>query len=139
MNIFVDREFAGRESTRTGFAQSAEVPVLLPEEKLGVGLEMQYRGGGVLPGRNDTTKGLVIGPTLAWRPTKRARFAFSPLIGCSEHTPAVEVVVCRNPILRNFYLRLRAAGKPAKLALMATMRKLLIVLNTALKTDLSYV
>jgi hypothetical protein len=33
---------------------------------------------------------------------------------------------------------LRAAGKPAKLALTATMRKLLIVLNSALKTDLNY-
>jgi transposase len=43
-----------------------------------------------------------------------------------------------NPILRNFYLRLRAAGKPAKLALTATMRKLLIVLNSALKPDLRY-
>ena len=43
-----------------------------------------------------------------------------------------------NPILRNFYLRLRAGGKPAKLALTATMRKLLIVLNSSLKTDLSY-
>ena len=38
-----------------------------------------------------------------------------------------------NPILREFYQRLRAAGKPAKLALVATMRKLLIFLNTALK------
>ena len=39
-----------------------------------------------------------------------------------------------NPILRHFYQRLRAAGKPAKLALVATMRKLLIVLNSALET-----
>jgi hypothetical protein len=30
---------------------------------------------------------------------------------------------------------LRAAGKPAKVALTATMRKLLIVLNSALKRD----
>ena len=48
------------------------------------------------------------------------------------------VAAHHNPILRSFYLRLRAAGKPAKLALTATMRKLLIVLNSALKTDLSY-
>src|SRR5438132_10556341 len=43
LNIFVDREFGGRESTSAGFAQSIEVPVLLPEEKLEVGIEMQYR------------------------------------------------------------------------------------------------
>lgn len=33
--------------------------------------------------------------------------------------------VRRNPWLRAFYQRLRAAGKPAKLALIAAMRKLL--------------
>ena len=91
MNIFVDREFGGRQSTSAGFAQSVEVPVLLPEEKLEVGLEMQYRSGGEAPGRNGTIKGLAIGPTLAWRPTKNARFDLSPLIGTSDHTPAVDV------------------------------------------------
>jgi len=91
MNIFVDREFGGRQSTSAGFAQSVEVPVLLPEEKLEVGLEMQYRSGGEALGLNGTTKGLAIGPTLAWRPTKNARFDLSPLIGTSDHTPAVQV------------------------------------------------
>ncbi len=51
---------------------------------------------------------------------------------------AALVAARHNPILRSFYLRLRAAGKPAKVALTATMRKLLIVLNSALKPDLSY-
>src|SRR5207248_8730076 len=91
MNIFVDREFGGRESTSAGFAQSVEIPVLLPEEKLEVGLEMQYRSGGEALGLNGTTKGLAIGPTLAWRPTKKVRFDLSPLLGCSDHTPAVQV------------------------------------------------
>jgi transposase len=43
-----------------------------------------------------------------------------------------------NPILRDFYQRLRAAGKPPKLALTAVMRKLLIVLNSRLKPDQIY-
>jgi transposase len=34
-----------------------------------------------------------------------------------------------NPVIRTFYQRLRAAGKPAKVALTACMRKLLIILN----------
>jgi transposase len=38
-----------------------------------------------------------------------------------------------NPVLRVFYRRLRDAGKPAKLALVATMRKLLTILNAMLK------
>jgi transposase len=48
------------------------------------------------------------------------------------------VAARHNPILRAFYLRLRAAGKPAKVALTATMRRLLLVLNSALKPELSY-
>jgi hypothetical protein len=51
MNIFVDRDFGGSESTNAGFAQSIEVPVLLPEEKLELGLEMQYHSGGEKNGR----------------------------------------------------------------------------------------
>jgi transposase len=51
---------------------------------------------------------------------------------------AALVAARHNPILRGFYLRLRAAGKPAKVALIATMRKLLIVLNSALKADPLY-
>lgn len=38
-----------------------------------------------------------------------------------------------NPILRPFYQRLRANGKPFKVALIATARKLLTALNTALQ------
>jgi transposase len=51
---------------------------------------------------------------------------------------AALVAARHNPILRAFYRRLRAAGKPAKLALTATMRKLLIVLNSSLKPDPIY-
>jgi transposase len=38
-----------------------------------------------------------------------------------------------NPVLKPFYLRLRAAGKPAKVALVATARKLLTILNACSK------
>jgi transposase len=51
---------------------------------------------------------------------------------------AALVAARHNPVLRTFYVRLRAAGKPPKLALTATMRKLLIVLNSVLKSDLTY-
>ncbi len=91
MNIFVEREIGGRDSTSAGFAQSVEIPILLPEEKLEAGLEMQYRSGGETARGGGTTKGLAVGPTLAWRPLTRARFDLSPLFGCSDHTPAVEV------------------------------------------------
>ena len=91
MNIFVDREFGGGESISAGFAQSVEVPVLLSEERLEVGLEMQYRSGGETIEPERTIKGLVLGPTLAWRPTKSVRFDLSPLFGCSDHAPALQM------------------------------------------------
>ena len=40
-----------------------------------------------------------------------------------------------NPILSRFYQRLRAKGKPHKLALTAVMRKLLLALNHSLKPE----
>ena len=46
---------------------------------------------------------------------------------------AALVAARHNPPLRRFYQRLRAAGKPTKVALVAVMRKLLAILNTMLK------
>ena len=40
----------------------------------------------------------------------------------------------RNPVLREFYQRLLEAGKPKKVALTACMRKLLIILNSMVRT-----
>jgi len=39
------------------------------------------------------------------------------------------VAARRNPVIQDFYQRLRKAGKPNKVALVACMRKLLTILN----------
>jgi transposase len=44
------------------------------------------------------------------------------------------VAARHNPVIRRFYLRLRAAGKPAKVALTACMRKLLTILNAMMRS-----
>jgi transposase len=49
----------------------------------------------------------------------------------------VAAVRC-NPVLKPFYLRLRAGGKPAKLALVAAMRRLLLILNAILKSHTTW-
>ena len=41
------------------------------------------------------------------------------------------------PRLREFYLRLRAQGKAAKVALVAVMRKLLVILNARMRDQLA--
>jgi transposase len=43
------------------------------------------------------------------------------------------VAVQHNPVLRQFYGRLVAAGKPKKVALTACMHKLLLILNALLR------
>jgi transposase len=47
---------------------------------------------------------------------------------------AALVAARRNPVIQAFYARLRTAGKPAKVALVACMRKLLTILNAILRT-----
>jgi transposase len=39
-----------------------------------------------------------------------------------------------NPVLKSFYQRLLAQGKPKKLALVACMHKLLLILNAIMRT-----
>ena len=43
-----------------------------------------------------------------------------------------------NPVIRDFYQKLLAAGKPKKVALVACMRKLLVILNAMLKHRASW-
>ena len=51
---------------------------------------------------------------------------------------ATLVATQRNAVIRTFYLRLIAAGKPKKLALVACMRKLLTILNVMVRTAQSW-
>lgn len=46
---------------------------------------------------------------------------------------AVVCAIRRNPVIRPLYARLREAGKPAKVAMVACMRKLLIMANALLR------
>lgn len=51
---------------------------------------------------------------------------------------AALVATKRNAVIRAFYLRLLATGKPKKLALVACMRKLLTILNTMVRTNTTW-
>jgi transposase len=46
---------------------------------------------------------------------------------------AALVATRHNASIREFYKRLRGAGKPAKVALVACMRKLLVLCNSVLR------
>ena len=79
---------------------------------------------GVAPLNNDT------GQRIGKRKTKGGRWYLRKVLYMSAL-----VATRHNPQIKSFYQRLLAAGKPKKLALIACMRKLLIILNTLLKTD----
>jgi transposase len=70
--------------------------------------------------------GTLKGKRLVWggRAPVRAVLYMGALVGTQ-----------RNPLIRTFYLRLLAAGKPKKLALTACMRKLLTILNAMVRTN----
>lgn len=46
---------------------------------------------------------------------------------------AIVAAITHNPVIRAYYQRLKQAGKPTKVAMVACMRKLLVILNTMLK------
>ena len=77
---------------------------------------------GVAPYNRDS--GTLRGKRAVWggRPRVRAVLYMGALVA-SRHNPAI----------RDFYQRLLAAGKPKKVALVASMRKLLVILNGMLK------
>ena len=51
---------------------------------------------------------------------------------------AVVTAIRCNPVIRPFYQRLRAAGKPVKVAMVACMRKLLVFANAVLRDDVDW-
>jgi transposase len=100
---------------------SARLLVSLPELGRLSGREIAALVG-VAPLNRDS--GTRRGPRTTWggRAPVRATLYMATLVA-TRH----------NPIIRTFYRRLRAAGKPPKVAIVAAMRKLLTILNAMLK------
>ena len=77
---------------------------------------------GVAPYNRDS--GTLRGKRAVWGGRSRVRAVlYMGALVASRHNPAI----------RDFYQRLLAAGKPKKVALVACMRKLLVILNAMLK------
>ena len=77
---------------------------------------------GVAPFNRDS--GTLRGKRTVWGGRKRVRAALYM---------AALVATRFNPVIRNFYQQMCAAGKPKKVALTACMRKLLVILNSMIK------
>src|SRR5213595_760632 len=93
MNWFFEKENTGDRGREWGFSQAALTPVLLPNERLKVGLEMEYKNVTTKDTRGDLVNSFVIGPTVAWKPTAHTRLDISPLFGCTHDSPIADVFV----------------------------------------------
>ena len=69
MNWFFEKENTGDRGREWGFSQAAMTPILLPNERLKVGIEMEYKNITVKDTRGDPLHSFTIGPTVAWKPT----------------------------------------------------------------------
>ena len=90
-NAFLENEVSGDRGREWGFAQSVQVPILLPHERLKAGVEMQYKNFTVKDTRGDPANSFVIGPSFAYKPTARMRFDVAPLFGVTNDSPDVQV------------------------------------------------
>jgi hypothetical protein len=93
MNWFFEKENTGDRGREWGFSQAVMTPVLLPNERLKVGLEMEYKNVTTKDTRGDPLNSFVIGPTVAWKPTSGTRLDVSPLFGCTDDSPVADVFV----------------------------------------------
>jgi hypothetical protein len=95
-NIFCEQEVGGDRGREFGFAQSVMFPIILPNERLKVGAEMQYTqfaDAGIRASGETPSYRVNIGPTVAWKPSKNTRLDISPLFGVTRDSPAASVFV----------------------------------------------
>src|SRR6266550_2460266 len=93
MNWFFEKENTGDRGREWGFSQAAMTPVLLPNERLKVGIEMLYKNVTTKDTRGDAVNSFVIGPSVAWKPTAQTRLDISPLFGCTHDSPVADIFV----------------------------------------------
>ncbi|MEP6699549.1 MAG: hypothetical protein ABJB09_07455, partial [Verrucomicrobiota bacterium] len=93
-NGFFEQEVGGDRGREIGVASSIMFPILLPHERLKIGAEMQFTSftdAGIRQNNEDASNRLVIGPTIAWKPTKNTRLDLSPLFGVTDDSPRASV------------------------------------------------
>ena len=91
LNGFFEQEIEADRGREWGFSQSFAMPVLLPDERLKIGVEMLYSNFTDKDTRSDPAHRFVIGPTLSFKPTRTTRFDVSPLFGVTHDAPRVQV------------------------------------------------
>src|SRR5438477_4424885 len=95
-NFFFEQEIGGDRGREVGLAQSVMFPICLPNERLKIGAEMQFTSftdAGIREAGETPSYRMVIGPTIAWKPSKNTRLDISPLFGVTDDAPRASVFV----------------------------------------------
>jgi len=96
LNGFFEQEVGGDRGREVGFAQSLMFPIILPNERLKIGAEMQFTSftdAGIRDAGEDPSYRCVIGPTVAWKPSRNTRLDVSTLFGVTDDSPRASVFV----------------------------------------------
>ncbi len=93
MNWFFEKENTGDRGREWGFSQAALTPVLLPYERLKIGIEMVYKNItsktlAAIPRTFSSSAQLSRGSRL-----RTTRLDISPLFGCTGDSPVADVFV----------------------------------------------
>jgi hypothetical protein len=114
LNGFFEQEIEGDRGREWGIAQSLVTPIHLfhaapplphdnknvqpagvwsPSEELKVGVELLFRSFSDKGTRGTPYNSFIIGPTVAWRPSRNTRLDVSPLFGVNHKSPIMELFV----------------------------------------------
>jgi hypothetical protein len=117
LNGFFEQEMAGDRGREWGIAQSVVTPIsFFPrtqsappstdhkgvagapareqvDESLKAGIEFQFRSFSDSSSRGNPYNTFVIGPTVAWKPSRNTRLDVSPLFGVNHKSPELQLFV----------------------------------------------
>lgn len=88
MNFSYEREIARARNNE--FVISQGLSYTLIDQKLSIGIEMQYKYENQEGGRVNGDRKFNVGPSVQWRPTPNSWINFVCMAGCSAPSPAVE-------------------------------------------------
>jgi len=88
MNVIYEQQ-VGDERT-TEYAINQAVAYTLTDDRLWLGVEMEFVSESERGKRNDPTWEFLMGPSLQWRPTPHMQFSIVPLFGVTGDAPLVQ-------------------------------------------------
>lgn len=87
MNIFYEQQMSDPREIEWGASQA--VSYTLIDQKLSVGVEMQFNHVTEHESRGTPVLEFLVGPSIQWRPTPRTHLDIVPLMGATQESPCI--------------------------------------------------